>query len=409
MRRTRLLAVAGLALLAASAHAVQECDIDGVSVNPANGNTTKDKTGIMRCREGANGPLQREQELRQGRFMGIERFYRDGVLEREQHVNENGNRDGVSRQYAAPAAPGGKPVLVGEETARNGSTVGLARRWYPTGTPKRVAFFDDASREVAVAEFNADGRLADLRCGDRPVLAPDFDDRKACGFAGDAVVAAFDSKGATTSRTTFRGGSVVRRELLRDGGATRELREQGADGGSEKSFAADGTLRRETQWQSFGERRRVQTLEREFHASGQRIRERQWRVVDRGGQNVGELASEASWYLNGQPKECIAYATGATQSLRTVTRFHDNGVKAEEGSWAVGRSGNFRDYRSDRPIGPHRTFDAAGNLRAESIYDERGKLTRERELDAGGTVLRDDEMFEDGSRKSSGPKRGVGT
>lgn len=409
MRHARLFVAGCFMILSTTADAVQECEIDGVSVNPNNGNTTQGKTGIMRCRDGVGGPLQREQELQQGRFMGVVRFYRDGVLERDYRVNETGNRDGLSREFSPPNAPGGKPVLVAEETARNSRTVGLSRRWYATGTPKRVAFFDDAQHEVAVAEFNADGRLAELRCGDRPVLGPDFDDRTACGFAGDSVVSAYGPKGIVRSRTTFRGGSIVRRESLWESGATRDLREQSTDGGSEKSFAADGVLRHETQWQSFGERLRVRTLERDFHISGQLVRERRWRVVERSGRSEGELASDESWYLNGQPKERIVYVTGAAQSVRTVTRFHDNGARADEGTWAIGRSGSFRDDRTDRPIGAHRSFDPAGNLRGESVYDDSGKLVRERELDAGGTVLRDDEVFEDGSRKSSSPKRGVGT
>jgi hypothetical protein len=41
---------------------------------------------------------------------------------------------------------------------------------------------------------------------------------------------------------------------------------------------------------------------------------------------------------------------------------------------------------------------AAPAVRGERYYDERGRLTRERELAAGGTVVRDDEVFEDGSR-----------
>ena len=202
---------------------------------------------------------------------------------------------------------------------------------------------------------------------------------------------------------------MVRSEVLWANGSTRDLREQDNDGGSERSLAADGTLRHEAQWQWASGRHRLITLDREFHESGPRIRERRWRVVERGGQKEGELASDSSWYLNGQPKESIVVASGATQVVRTVTRFHDNGVKAGEGSWVIGRDNDRRSLRSDRPIGSHRGFDAAGHLRAESVYDDAGKLKREREFEADGTVLRDAEVFEDGSRKAVGAKRGLGT
>ena len=35
-------------------------------------------------------------------------------------------------------------------------------------------------------------------------------------------------------------------------------------------------------------------------------------------------------------------------------------------------------------------------------HNERGRVTRERAFDAGGTLVRDDEVFEDGSRKAFG-------
>ena len=405
-------AIALLLVLCAGAAvaAVQTCDIQGDPVNPNNGNTTQGKTGIMRCRDGAHGVLQREQEIRDGKFMGAVRLYRDGVLEREHRVNERGNRDGVSREFAPPAALGGKPVLVAEETLRDGRTVGLVRRWYSTGVLRRVSFHDDGDREIAMAAFNPDSRLAELRCASRPVLGPDFDDATACGFAGDATVSAYASKGWVEQRTTYRGGVAVRSEALWENGSTRELQEKNSEGGSTKSFSADGTLRREKQWQDAGERRRVQTLDREFHESGKRTRERRWRVVEQRGERVGELAADDAWYLNGQPRQRIAYEGSGAAMLRTETQFHDNGTLAEEGTWAIGGGGGAaRGLRGDRPIGTHRSFDAEGHVRVESTFDERGRLTRERLLDASGQVLRDHEVFEDGSRKSTARGRGVGT
>ena len=69
--------------LATSAYAVQVCELNGASVNPNNGSTTAGKSGLMRCREGDAGPVVREQELRNGVFMGVVRYFRDGVLQRE--------------------------------------------------------------------------------------------------------------------------------------------------------------------------------------------------------------------------------------------------------------------------------------------------------------------------------------
>ena len=54
-RLRAVLAAAGLALAAHAAHAVQDCELNGQSVNPANGHTTAGKTGLMRCQDADTG------------------------------------------------------------------------------------------------------------------------------------------------------------------------------------------------------------------------------------------------------------------------------------------------------------------------------------------------------------------
>ena len=390
----------GLALaaacFAAPALAVQVCELNGQPVNPNNGYTTEGKTGLMRCRDGEAGPVVREQELQRGKFMGVVRTFKDGVLEREHHVNERGNQDGLAREWSRAEA-GGKPVLIKEETYRDGRNTGLARSWYPSGQLKRVAGYGDDDREQAVAEFTPQGQLAELRCATRPMLGSDFDDKTACGHAGAAsTVTLYASKGQPRARVSLERGERKKSETLWDNGAVRELMEVTANGGVERSFAADGTKRHELQWLTLaGERpRRITTLEQEFHESGKLVHERRWRAGERGG----ELVSEASWYLNGQPRQRTEFVGADGGTLRRETRFHDNGKKAFEGAWRVAANGG----RDELPTGAHQSFDAEGRLRGERSYDERGRVKRERELDERGTVLRDDEVFEDGSRKAVG-------
>jgi len=378
------------------AMAVQACEIDGQHVNPSNGSTTAGKTGLMRCREGEGGPVVREQELQQGRFMGLVRHYKDGVLEREFRVNERGNRDGVLREWVRPEA-GGKSVLVREETLSDGRNSGISRSWYPTGQLRRVAFHGDEEREQASAEFTPQGQLAELRCGAQPALGSDFDDRTACGFAGGlSTVTLYSGKGAAKARLSFERGEGRKSETLWESGAVRDVSEVNAAGGVERSFAADGTKRREQQWTAIpGERpRRVTVLDQEFHESGKLVRERRWRPTERGAEPV----SEASWYLNGQPKARSDYSVADGRTLRRETAFHDNGRKSFEGSWqsAPGRG------RGEVATGTQQKFDVEGRLRGERTYDERGRIKRERELDERGNLVRDDEVFEDGSRKAAG-------
>ena len=150
------------------------------------------------------------------------------------------------------------------------------------------------------------------------------------------------------------------------------------------------------QWTTIaGERpRRVTTLDQEFHESGKLVRERRWQPTERGA----ELVSEASWYLNGQPKTRASTASPTAARVRRETGFHDNGRKSFEGTWRASGGGS----RGELAFGTQQSFDVEGRLRRERIYDERGRIKRERELDERGNVVRDDEVFEDGSRKAVG-------
>ena len=385
-----------LTLVAAPALAVDRCELNGESVNPNNGNTTAGKTGLMRCRDGDGGPVIREQELKGGVFMGVVRsFDKDGTLLREHSVNERGNRDGLSREFVRSSS-GTKPLLVREETYRNGSTVGIVRTWYATGQIKRVSFSGDDGREIASAEFTEDGKLYELGCGPRALLAPFADDARWCGHAGAASeVALYNAKGAVKAKLVYDKGERRKSDYLTNG-VVREQREQSAAGGVERAFAEDGTKRREVQWVTLGgeRNRRVTTLDQEFHESGKLVHEKRWKPGERGA----ELVSEQHWFLNGQPRDRTDYVTSDGRTLRTETTFHDNGKKASEGAWRGPATGRGETL----PSGSHKVWDSDGRLRGESLYDDRGRLTRERTLDEAGQVVRDDEVFEDGSRKAVG-------
>ena len=389
---TRLLVASAFAVLYTPvAHAIQLCDLDGQPVNPANGATTAGKSGLMRCRDGEGGPVVREQELQRGVFMGVVRYYRGGVLEREYRVNERGNRDGRARDFAA--TPGATNPLLRDETYRDGTSVGIARSWHSGGALRRVSFHGDDGREQAVAEFNRDGQLSELRCGPRPQLAPDADDAKWCGHGGPTTVTLYAGSGAARGRLTHDRGERTGSETLWDNGKLREQQQLSAGGGFERSFSAEGVKRRETKWVDAGgdaRQRRVTVLDQEFHESGTLVRERRWRPTERGG----ELESERRWYLNGQPREVQEYLAIDGQPARRDTGYHDNDRKTFEGAWLVGGRGD------TRPLGVHKTYDAEGRLRGERHHDARERISREREFDEAGRATRDDEVFEDGSRKA---------
>lgn len=380
----RSIVLASLCLSTGAVLAVQDCDIDGVPVNPANGSTTAGKSGIMRCRERDSGQLQREQELRSGRFIGLVRYYTDGRLEKEFSVNEQGNRDGRGREFSPVT---GK--LIREEISNNGTTVGLFRSFHPDGQPRRIGYRDEAGKEQAAVEYTARGQLRELRCGDKPWLGKEADEAALCGFAerGKAVVASlYGDKGELRARLSHLDGIRVATESFWANGKPRSQEEAGAEGRQiERSFAEDGVKRREVGWIKAG-RGRFKEYELEYHDSGALLREQRWKQ--------GEAVSDKSFYLNGQPHRETLYARQDGVPTSEVKEFHDNGKLASQGRFASA------DRYRQQPVGEHRRHDSEGRLRQVRSYDAKGRLGREQEFDEQGKVVRDDQVFEDGSRKA---------
>jgi antitoxin component YwqK of YwqJK toxin-antitoxin module len=387
----RFIAVS-LALIATqAAQAVQDCDIKGESVSPYNGATTAGKTGMMRCVDRDTKQLIREQELRDGKFMGLTRFYKDGVIEREYSVNEKGNRDGRSREFSKSGQ------VLRDETYRNSNTVGLARTWYENGALKRVAFYggEDAARESeqAYAEFTSRKQLRELRCGKKPLLAPDVNDAALCGFEGKpSTVELFSESGAVRSRAVLLAGARVKEVGFHDNGKTSYEEETSGDKRVERNFSSEGVKRKEVQWRIMKDKQRLREREQEFHESGALVTERAWAVSEAAQEN--QLQTEATFYLNGQPRSKTSYAFEGKQETRDEKTFHDNGQLASQGKYVN------EDRYNSRAVGTHQAFNNKGKLVAENVYDNKGRITRERAWDEAGKLERDDEVFEDGSRKA---------
>ncbi len=389
-----LVLLAGSFVLASFAHAIQVCELNGQHVNPANGSTTAGKTGLMRCREDDGGPVVREQELRNGVFMGIVRYYKAGVLEREYSVNEKGNREGLAREYAA--MPGAANPLLREETLRNGTTVGIARSWYPSGQLKRVSYSNEAGRTEAAAEFTPKGQLAEIRCFNRPLLAPHANDAEWCGFSGKgpSKVTLYGNDDRPRAFQSYEAGQLRKAETLFADGKPREQYEYTEQSEIRRVFFPDGVLRTESRFVKVAGRNGTDTFPaqvKDFHESGKLVRERRWAAPTERG---AVLALDQSWYLNGNPREKLEFSTANGRAEERSTRYHDNGQLAFEGTYVMS------ERNSRIAAGIHKTYDATGRLRGERYYDGKGLASRERELDEQGKVIRDDELFEDGSRKA---------
>lgn len=348
-----------------SALAVQDCEINGADVNPANGNTTAGKTGIMKCRDRDSGKLVREEEYRNGRAVGYRKFVDFQGETIVANYNENGNRDGESKRYDADG------TLVAHERYVNGSTVGVQTHYHKNRQVKRLSFDEPNRTGIASIEYNERGQLTELRCADRSLLEPD---RRLCGFDRAADVDFYDSKGNVVAQARYENGKRVAFKALSSPGGLARSEEVQGDRRIARSHFPEGQLRLETT--SVGNRKE---FEREFARQGQPVRETRW--LD------GRQSEETLWYLNGQ--------------LKSKTRWERDGkdvvIKSDE-YWDNGKlqSRTVRDERR-RYLGVQQIFDESGALTSEETY-ERGVLTRRRDYKAGRLVL-DEQYFEDGSRK----------
>ena len=350
---------------------LQNCDLDGKPVNLDNGSTTAGLTGLIRCRERDSGRLMREKEIRNGAFVGVERFFEGNGARRERTINARGNTDGWARNF------GTSGNLLQESFHRDGTRVGLQRVFHPDGRIKSLSHADDAGREQARADFTTRGLLAEFRCGPAPLIDGDA---QRCGFGGaPAETETFREDGAKAARLRYEAGRLIAGTWYeRDGAIGRSELTQGNER-IQRTHHPSGAVRRE---QVSDLTRRERSAEREFSDSGTKLSEVLWQE--------GVRASEASWYQNGQPRERIVWSRDGNRRVAQVELFNDAGVRTFSGS---------RDERS-RPMGVHRQFDARGTLRLEQTFDDGGRPVRRREFDENGRLSADDEVFADGSRKA---------
>lgn len=360
--------------------AVQDCKLNGQDVNPNNGNTTAGKTGMMRCVDRDSGAIQREQEIKNGVYMGLTRYYDRAVLTKEYSTNERGNHHGLAREFAKD----GKTVIR-EATYDNGSEVGLVRTWTDEGKPERFTWYDKG--EKASAELNDAGKLSRLRCGDKPLLAPGVDDAKFCGFNGSSSkVDLFNARGQIYARVTYLAGKRISVEDLYDSGKPSYKLQITGDQRLEQRFAESGVQLREIV-SRITDRSSIKQVEKEFAESGTLKKETRW-TTD------GDLDVVQTFYLNGQPRSKTAYSGAKDARIAEETSFHDNGQRS-----SVGRYSHNGRYR-ETPIGVHQSFNDKGQLVAETTYDDKGGLSRERSWDDSGKLERDEAVFSDGSRKA---------
>ena len=133
------------ALLCGSAHAAQDCEIQGVAVNPIMSSTLLGKSGLMRCTDRDSGRVEREQDVSHGRMVGQVRIYQDEQLIKEYGQNDRGNLHGRMREFTA----GGR--VLRDALYDNGVVVGIMRTYHPNSQLQRGSVLTAAGSALAAA------------------------------------------------------------------------------------------------------------------------------------------------------------------------------------------------------------------------------------------------------------------
>jgi antitoxin component YwqK of YwqJK toxin-antitoxin module len=385
------------ALVSINASGMVQCELNGKSVNQSNGAELAGLTGLLRCTQQDTGKLQREQELRNGKFIGLERFFdREGRLSRERTVNERGNSNGLIKEFW----PSGQ--LRRESNEIDGSTQGAVRSYHDNGQLERVSFTQN-NRVLAGLSFNKEGGLIDVSCHNQSVLP---EDRKPCGFEGKVrttTVAYGRNSSRPSTALTFEQGKLL---------ATTTYREDG-------QVWAELQLQNGARWhrvfdtRGAKEGKNVLREERLYEVND----EGRYRVSDNGGRlqwsklwgsneqliehirfSNGRAMLTERWYLNGSRKEKTSITGEGAQARIQRENYDDEGRISS-------RENLISQNNADGPrTGLQQNYHANGKLALEDTYsaaDERGRtrlLTRKR-WDESGKLTDDDEILEDGSRK----------
>ena len=394
------------------------CRLNGVEINLDNGAYTAGKTGMVVCTDEA-GKIVREEEYRNGKHVGHDLMVNFNGEKVVRTVNERGNSDGLERVYSVD----GK--LVREESYRDGKSHGTRHDYFSSGETRAIAVYEDGHAKFE-ASYRSPGKLERLRCGERSLIP---EDKSLCGFGGKTVkVELYGYKDRLERVQTLSEGKVLDVSVMNQDG--KVVQHETVQGGSSKvtEMFPDGKLKIEAEYKG----RVLHGHEREYHTSGKLIRHTVW--------DEGRMASEETFFLNGQPKERTSRKRVKDQWFIAREEFWDTGKLKSSGLFVEqNRTSSWQGYALDRwtyqeRVGEHRWFFEDGTPSEVASYDFQGRLDGERKTfhtngrlasqesyqagtlrlkkawDEKGTLLVDEEYFEDGSRKSHeiGKKPGPG-
>jgi antitoxin component YwqK of YwqJK toxin-antitoxin module len=386
-----------LCLASTTSNAITRCEVNSKSVNPSNGAELAGLTGMLRCTERDTGKLQREQELRNGKFLGLDRWFdSEGRLGRERSVNERGNNHGTTKEFW----PSGQ--LRRESHENNGRAEGAVRSFYENGQLEHVSYSAD-HREQAALAFTKEGGLVSVSCHSASVVA---EDRKPCGFDGKVRTSTVNSgsaSGKPSAVHTYEQGKLLASTTYREDGhiwaelATKDSARWHRVYDARGSKDGKNVLREERLYEVAQD-----NTYRITDSRGALQWSKLWganeQLIEHTRYSKGRATLTERWYLNGALKE-KATTQGEATAARTVRESYDDAGRITERRTSV-ETPTWRE----QTVGVLQSYHANGKLAEEETYsnpDERGRTrpVARKQWDDSGKLLADDDILEDGSRK----------
>jgi antitoxin component YwqK of YwqJK toxin-antitoxin module len=341
------------------------------------------QTGTMVCTD-SDGKPEGEWELQQGKHVGYEKQFHNKGGYTEQTVDEKGQPVGISKQFSATGN------LLSETNYENGKEEGKAHTYYPSGHVKDAIWWEHGMHKFSVS-YRDDGKITDLHCNLQHVMD---EDKSPCGFDGKPSLVTITLLSNDTRTVSYLNGVLVKEIFLSGAGTPVTEEEHNQNNSAFKEYFPDGKVKHE-----FSRKQgRLDGMEIDYHSSGQVIRKTLW--------DNGEMRKEEVYFLNGQMESDAEWEKQGDRWVIAVKEFDDNGKLRTDGAYLeeehkIPSSGiSSPRWRYSWRIGEFHDYDPSGRLVSTLYYDDTNKLRERKDWDASGNLLRDDEIFDDGSRKS---------
>ncbi|MGA2350095.1 MAG: toxin-antitoxin system YwqK family antitoxin [Terracidiphilus sp.] len=309
-----------------------------------------------------------EWEVQQGKPVGYQSTYFDDGSKVEKIVDEKGKFNGYWKKFD----PSGR--LIEEDQYIHGQYDGRSATYYASGKLKQLSWWKIGMRTFAV-DYDEDGRIGSIYCSAKSE-APEA--VGLCGLDGKAANVTIYNRYWIIRATYLNGEAVSKSRYDTKTGAMTSSESNSADDSATKKYYPNGKL----SWEGSYKNGRLDGVEREYHESGKLTRQTTWQY--------GEELESTEYYLNGQKSyDETRKKQDGNKWLTAIKTYYDNGKLESEFALLDG------DY-----VGEDRGYNEKGNLVYVGTYNDKGKITHEKFWDNNGKLVSDEELFEDGSRKS---------